>query len=137
MKTISGTLFLTLFINLLHAQNPLVRQWDSRFGGSKEDYIYCLQQTSDGGYILGGKSISNSSGDKTDDSWGSNDYWIVKVDSCWAAGNGTKTLEEQETTFSFPYSKLKMADIYWVDLPVQASAEINRRLRMADMIIGL
>src|SRR3954471_19481006 len=62
-----------------------VKQWDARFGGSSVDQLTCLQQTRDGGYILGGTSFSDAGGDKTQDSRGSSDYWIVKTDA-----NGTK-----------------------------------------------
>lgn len=57
------------------------KQWDKRFGGTNSDYLYWLQQTVDGGYILGGYSASDSSGDKTEPSWTSIDYWILKIDS--------------------------------------------------------
>jgi hypothetical protein len=56
-------------------------QWDNTIGGKKEDELYSIQQTTDGGYILGGYSTSNISGDKTENCIGSYDYWIVKVDS--------------------------------------------------------
>jgi hypothetical protein len=39
------------------------------------------QTVSDGGYILGGLSTSNISGDKTENCNGDYDYWIVKTDS--------------------------------------------------------
>jgi hypothetical protein len=58
--------------------------WDKTIGGSEDDVLYSLQQTADGGYILGGYSYSYSNGDKTEPSRGRNDYWIVKLDS---AGN--------------------------------------------------
>ncbi|MEO8151389.1 MAG: T9SS type A sorting domain-containing protein [Bacteroidia bacterium] len=57
------------------------KQWDKDFGGSNDDAFHSLQQTEDGGYILGGWSRSNNTGDKTQNSWGSRDYWIVKIDS--------------------------------------------------------
>lgn len=41
---------------------------------------FATQQTTDGGYILGGRSLSNASGDKTENSNGYTDYWIVKAD---------------------------------------------------------
>ncbi len=56
-------------------------QWQNTIGGSGYDYSYSIQQSTDGGYILGGQSGSNISGDKTEDSLGQNDYWIVKTDS--------------------------------------------------------
>ena len=38
-------------------------------------------QTNDGGYIIGGKSSSGISGDKSEASLGMSDYWVVKLDS--------------------------------------------------------
>jgi hypothetical protein len=62
-------------------QNPLVKQWDKRFGGTASDIFWTVQQTSDVGYILGGTSFSDSSGDKTQNTWWDSDYWIIKMDS--------------------------------------------------------
>jgi|SRR6185436_1165211 len=63
------------------AQNPLVKQWDYRFGGTFDDNLHSVQQTADGGFMLGGFSRSNISGDKTQPKWGNADYWLVKIDS--------------------------------------------------------
>src|SRR6185295_900534 len=80
-----GLLILLLsfgFCGYAGAQNPLVKQWDKRFGGDGLDRLNCFQKTKDNGYILGGRSYSNISGDKTENSWvNSFDYWIVKIDS--------------------------------------------------------
>jgi len=57
------------------------KQWDRRFGGTDNDYFFSFQQTKDGGYILGGASVSGAGGDRTLPSRGGNDYWIVKIDS--------------------------------------------------------
>ncbi|MEO6442304.1 MAG: T9SS type A sorting domain-containing protein [Chitinophagales bacterium] len=54
--------------------------WDKRFGGNQKEELYGLLQTSDNGYLLGGGSFSDISGDKTQASRGGRDYWIVKVD---------------------------------------------------------
>ncbi|MBP9882027.1 MAG: T9SS type A sorting domain-containing protein [Chitinophagales bacterium] len=62
-----------------------IKQWDARFGGNSVDILCSLQQTSDGGYILGGYSDSGNNGDKSQASQGGRDYWIVKTDA-----NGTK-----------------------------------------------
>jgi Secretion system C-terminal sorting domain len=56
-------------------------QWQNTIGGNSWDDLYSLQQTNDGGYILGGYSQSNISGDKTENRIGDDDYWIVKTDS--------------------------------------------------------
>ncbi|MBX7141223.1 MAG: hypothetical protein K1X63_09110 [Chitinophagales bacterium] len=58
-----------------------IKQWDARFGGTDNDFLYCLQQTADKGYILTGSSSSGISGNKTQESQGGYDYWIVKTDS--------------------------------------------------------
>lgn len=55
--------------------------WQNTIGGSKDDYLHCTRQTTDGGYILGGQSLSGISGDKTEDSIGYYDFWIIKTDS--------------------------------------------------------
>ena len=59
------------------------KQWERSYGGTDLDAVTCVQQTSDGGFIVGGKSSSNASGNKTSGNHGSgsSDYWIVKMDS--------------------------------------------------------
>ncbi|MEO8088282.1 MAG: T9SS C-terminal target domain-containing protein, partial [Bacteroidota bacterium] len=75
--------FTILFFNNYHtcAQNPLVKQWDYRFGGLDYDNLTSFQQTTDGGYILGGWTNSGIGGDKTQDTIGGYDFWIVKINS--------------------------------------------------------
>ncbi len=55
-------------------------EWQKTIGGEYADELKSIEQTKDGGYILGGYSNSNRSGEKTDDSFGFGDYWIVKLD---------------------------------------------------------
>ncbi|MBK0403512.1 T9SS type A sorting domain-containing protein [Adhaeribacter sp. BT258] len=59
--------------------------WDKTLGSSSTDNFTCIQQTKDGGYILGGYSYSGISGDKTQASRGGLDYWVIKLDA-----NGNK-----------------------------------------------
>jgi uncharacterized delta-60 repeat protein len=47
--------------------------WSRTFGGSREDECYSVQQTSDGGYILGGVTESYGAGGA--------DFWLVKTDA--------------------------------------------------------
>ncbi|MBK9319041.1 MAG: T9SS type A sorting domain-containing protein [Bacteroidetes bacterium] len=54
-------------------------QWQNTIGGSNDDYLTSFKQTADGGSIIGGRTPSNISGDKTEDGNGSFDYWIVKI----------------------------------------------------------
>ena len=65
-------------------------EWQNTIGGSSYDDLYSAQQTSDGGYILAGRSYSGISGDKTEASSGGYDYWIVKL-------NNTGAIEWQNT----------------------------------------
>ncbi len=54
--------------------------WDKTIGGDSSDVCQASSPTVDGGYIIGGYSDSNISGEKTENSYGLNDYWIVKID---------------------------------------------------------
>lgn len=56
--------------------------WDKTFGGNDIESIYSIANSGEGSYILSGWSTSPLSGDKTEDSRGSSDYWIVKMNSC-------------------------------------------------------
>lgn len=62
-----------------------IKQWDKTFGGDANDYFSNLVRTSDNGYLLGGTTISISTGDKSDNSRGKEDYWVMKIDE-----NGNK-----------------------------------------------
>ena len=55
-------------------------QWDRTLGGSAEDRPASIIQTSDGGYLVGGLSISDASATKTEDGLGGFDWWVVKLD---------------------------------------------------------
>ncbi|MBP7713945.1 MAG: T9SS type A sorting domain-containing protein [Bacteroidia bacterium] len=76
MRTLA--LWFILLTATVHAQEI---EWQNTIGGNNTDQLYSIQQTSDGGYILGGWSLSNISGDKTESSFGGSDYWVVKLDS--------------------------------------------------------
>ncbi len=54
--------------------------WQNTIGGASSDALTSIDETTDGGFILGGNSQSGISGDKTESSYGQNDYWIVKID---------------------------------------------------------
>jgi hypothetical protein len=63
---------------ILHSFAQPNIQWQNTIGGTGGDALSFIQQTDDGGYILGRSSSSNISGDKTENSKGNSDYWIVK-----------------------------------------------------------
>ncbi|QRR01433.1 T9SS type A sorting domain-containing protein [Dyadobacter sandarakinus] len=76
------TLFFLAITSLL--AQPAI-QWDKTIGGNSVDRLNSVQQTLDGGYIVGGTSYSGVSGEKSDSARGNGDYWIVKL-----AADGTK-----------------------------------------------
>jgi hypothetical protein len=54
-------------------------QWDSTYGGRGFDNCYRAHQTQDGGFLIGATSRSPISGNKTQDSIGNADVWLVKI----------------------------------------------------------
>ena len=76
-------------------------EWQNTIGGSGLDDCRRVIQCSDGNYIIAGRSDSNISGDKTENSQGGLDYWILKLNSTgsilWQntiGGSSTETIEE-------------------------------------------
>jgi len=59
--------------------------WDNTIGGYGEDAPHDMVSTLDGGFLIGGYSFSEYGADKSENSKGHDDYWLVKIDS-----NGTK-----------------------------------------------
>ena len=54
--------------------------WDRVYGGVGEDSLAKMIPAHDGGYLLAGSSDSNLSHDKTQDTRGGKDFWLVKID---------------------------------------------------------
>lgn len=80
MKKLIALLALLLSTITTQAQDPNIL-WQRTIGGSGEEYLKSFEETSDGGMIIGGYSNSNISGDKSENSRGGNDYWILKLDN--------------------------------------------------------
>jgi len=55
-------------------------EWQQTLGGDKDDQLYVVHQTYDGGYILGGNSNSGSNYSKKKSNGKGTDFWIVKLD---------------------------------------------------------
>lgn len=56
--------------------------WENTIGGGNFDRLYSVEETADGGFILGGQSLSGGGwGDKSESNMGGYDYWVVKVDA--------------------------------------------------------
>ncbi len=58
--------------------------WDKTFGGNSYERLASVLRTQDGGYLMGGWSISTLSGDHSQPVRGGIDYWVLKLD---AGGN--------------------------------------------------
>jgi hypothetical protein len=59
-------------------------EWQKSLGGSRGDRAECIQQTTDGGFIVAGSSYSNDgdvSGHHINANGITSDYWIVKLDT--------------------------------------------------------
>jgi RHS repeat-associated protein len=67
------------------SSSGIVKLWDKRYGGGRDDHLYDFKPTSDGGYIAVGWSNSDIGFDKSNNIIGMKDYWVVKLDA-----NGNK-----------------------------------------------
>jgi hypothetical protein len=78
-KVISCAIFALMIATIIMIEVPKDAnaqpsiQWERIFGGESEDYIYSMEQTSDGGYILIGTTSSYATGGF--------DAWLIKIDS--------------------------------------------------------
>ncbi len=92
---------------LAHGQQlaPPTVEWQRVYGNTESDSFGALQQTSDGGYIVGGTSYSPANGNKTCQGFGNVDYWVVRLDAdgnllwdrCFG-GHGQDTLSSLQET---------------------------------------
>ena len=72
--------------------------WTRHYGGNLAEYNTCVQQTSDGGFMLAGYTYSYG--------YGGADYWLVRTDGCgnslwWRSYGGTsddKCYSAQQTS---------------------------------------
>ncbi|MEO9531626.1 MAG: T9SS type A sorting domain-containing protein [Crocinitomicaceae bacterium] len=55
--------------------------WDDAIGGTNYDDLWDMFELSNGNFILGGTSMSSLNGDKTENTNGLNDYWIMEYSS--------------------------------------------------------
>jgi len=69
--------FLLLSFCKITAQDIM---WEKSFGGRHAEYLSDIQPTADYGFILGGSSLSEKSGNKNTANKGDLDFWIWKMD---------------------------------------------------------
>jgi hypothetical protein len=70
-------LLLILLLPLITYSQDIL--WEKSYGGQHADYLFDAQPTADYGFILAGSSLSNKTGNKSDDNHGDLDYWVWKM----------------------------------------------------------
>lgn len=93
---------LFLFSCIMYSQDIL---WEKSYGGKHADYLFDVQPTADYGFILAGSSLSDKTGNKSEDNYGDLDYWVWKMDEKgeldWQksiGGNGFDLLQSIKNT---------------------------------------
>mgnify|MGYP000137820710 CR=1 FL=1 len=88
---------------LIKTNSQGIEEWSQTFGGSEDDEAYSIQQTSDGGYILLGRTQSYGNGVA--------DVWLIKTDS-----DGTEewnqTFGGSENDYGFSVEQTNEGDFY-------------------------
>jgi hypothetical protein len=98
-------------------------QWQKCLGGILYDQAYSIQQTTDGGYIVGGSGGSND-GDVSgnhDTTGVYNDFWVVKLSSY----NGINEVNDEENVLH----------IYPNPLTSSSTLQLNTQLKDAEVVI--
>ena len=82
-------------------------QWQKSYGGASDDILYSILALENQEYILVGASASNISGEKTENSKGGGDFWIIKID---ASGNIIWQKTIGGNSGDIPYNAVKLVD---------------------------
>lgn len=83
---------------ILKLDNDGKVEWERTIGGDKDDQLYTVHQTHDGGYILGGNSNSEASFGKRKSNGKGTDFWVIKLNE-----NG---IDEWQETYDFGYADI-------------------------------
>jgi hypothetical protein len=93
--------------------------WDKTYGGDYYDTLNDIIPTQDGGYLLASSSLSGATADKSDETFGLYDYWILKIDATgelqWDTSFGTNQEDEPRALLEWPdgsYSVLGITNAF-------------------------
>ena len=78
-KVIVLTVILFCVPYILYSQQSPNIEWQKCLGGSNNDGAWSIQQTTDKGYIIAGRTASNDGNLSGCHSW--DDFWVVKLSS--------------------------------------------------------
>ena len=98
-----GVLMLDMWILKLDSNGTI--SWQKTYGGSNRDNVHTIQQTIDGGYIVAGWTASFGAG--------SEDMWILKLDSSGNYHLAENLWWELVMTVLIRSSRLQMGAILW------------------------
>src|SRR5262245_24493684 len=65
---------------LSQTNSPAI-EWQQVLGGTNTERPWVVRQDGQGGYFVGGESISGISGTKTSPNYGDYDLWLVRLDT--------------------------------------------------------
>ena len=102
--------------------------WDHVYGGTRDDYLMGgIVACSDGGFALGGYTYSGVGGNKTTALVGSEDYWLIKIDSggsiLWQKDFGGLAGQEM-----YACRQRSMVDLHLQDIPTQMLGVIKQKI---------
>lgn len=111
-------------------------EWDRIYGGEHEDRLRSIAVTADGGYLLGGDSRSDAGGDKSDNSMGAEDFWVVRIDAegnkLWDRTYGSEYIDYLSTVISLADGGFLLAGRSFADITDPESGETNFRAIRID-----
>ncbi len=95
--------------------------WEKRYGGNRRDELVEIFELKEGGYLLGGTSNSDASGDKSEGiiKWSGDskttDYWIIRIDGdgniIWDRTLGSQKNDEFKTAIQDTNGDIYVAGI--------------------------
>lgn len=93
--------------------------WDRTFGGSLNEYCQGVLALADGGFLIGGYSLSPADGNKSSAPIGMSDYWVVKLDASgskiWESAFGGSGDDNAWSLAPLPNGEFMIAG--WSDSP--------------------